>query len=198
MMSRARPTDTDDTLLDRIASGDHGAYAVLLHRYRDRVMNLCHRMLAQREEAEEAASDAFLRAYRALPRFENRARFSTWLYRITHNVCLSRLAKRKREPEFLPLDDDADLVWTEDDAAISLENAELTVRIDAALASMRPEYAEVLTLFYREDQGYDEIALITNLPLGTVKNRLHRARRALQQCILEDHSFRKSSKAEHA
>ncbi|MCZ7556114.1 MAG: sigma-70 family RNA polymerase sigma factor [Bacteroidia bacterium] len=198
MMSRARPTDTDDAILDRIAGGDHGAYAVLLHRYRDRVMNLCYRMLAQREDAEEAASDAFLRAFRALPRFENRARFSTWLYRITHNVCLSRLAKRKREPAFLQLDDEADVVHADDDAAGSLENAELTVRIDAALSSMRPEYAEILTLFYREDQGYDEIALITNLPLGTVKNRLHRARRELQRRIFEDRSFQKSSKAEHA
>ncbi len=186
-MSRLRTNEADHLIIDRIAAGDRDACAVLLHRYRDRVMTLCLRMLGRRDEAEEAAYDAFLRAFRALPRFEGRAKFSTWLYRITHNVCLTYLAKRKRSIETIGLDEEAVQNIADQSAEASIDADDMNRHVARAMAQLRPEYSTILTLFYLEDQGHDEIAAITGLPMGTVKNRLHRARLELRRLVLSHH-----------
>jgi len=183
-MSKTRTNEDDEAIIERIAQGDRDACALLLHRYRDRVMTLCLRMLGEYVDAEEAAHDAFLRAFRALPRFEGRAKFSTWLYRITHNVCLTYLAKRKRRIVTVALDNEELEIPGGDSFDTSIDDKELSRRVTAAMSKLRPEYSVILTLFYLEDQGHDEISAITGLPLGTVKNRLHRARHELRALVL--------------
>ena len=86
---------SDTEIIQQILRGEEHGYAILMQRYRDRVFSLTLRIVGSREEAEEAAQDAFIRAFRALQNFEQRSRFSTWLYRITYNVALD-YAKKKR------------------------------------------------------------------------------------------------------
>ncbi len=183
-MTKTKPTEHDDEIIERIARGDRDACALLLHRYRDRVMTLCLRMLGVHADAEEAAHDAFLRAFRALPQFEGRAKFSTWLYRITHNVCLTYLAKRKRMVTTITLDDDIVHEVETDYLETAIDEKDMNSRVMKAMEQLRAEYSTILTLFYLEDQGHDEISAITGLPLGTVKNRLHRARHELRALVL--------------
>jgi RNA polymerase sigma factor (sigma-70 family) len=175
--------EPDDVIISRILAGEERGYALLLRRYRDRVMTLALRMLGTTDDAEEAAQDAFIRAFRSLHGFEHRARFSTWLYRITYNVCVSRLSRRRHEERSLDADDGFDPV--DEDAAgdADVEMEELRQALADAIARLRPEYAGVITLFYMHEQSHEEITAITGLPLGTVKNRLHRARQELRQIL---------------
>lgn len=173
--------DTDQQIIQRILSGNSHGYAVLLRRYRDLVMTLAMRMLGAREDAEEAAQDAFIRAFRSLHSFEQRARFSTWLYRITYNVCATRLSRRRSDT--VQLDDElAERVPDDRESADQeLQTDELRAALADAIGQLRPEYASVITLFYLHDQSHQDIATITGLPIGTIKTRLHRARTELQR-----------------
>lgn len=146
------------------------------------VYTLARRMLATVEDAEEAAQDAFVRAFRALPRFEQRARFSTWLYRITYNVCLSYIARTRRSAAVVPLEDEP-MDEEVEDVGTRMDSEHLRDRIADVLPRMRAEYAAILTMFYVHDQSYEDIAAILECPLGTVKNRLHRARAALRAAL---------------
>ena len=87
-------TPTDQELVRRVRAGETRSFADLVYRHKDKAMTVAIRMLKNREDAEEAVQDAFIRAFRALDRFEERARFSTWLYRIVFNVCSTMLSKR--------------------------------------------------------------------------------------------------------
>lgn len=173
---------SDDEVLRRIRQGDHEAFGILVRRHGDMVYTLARRMLATVEDAEEAAQDAFVRAFRALPRFEQRARFSTWLYRITYNVCLSYIARTRRSAAVIPLEDEP-MDEEVEDVGTRMDSEHLRDRIADVLPRMRAEYAAILTMFYVHDQSYEDIAAILECPLGTVKNRLHRARAALRAAL---------------
>lgn len=179
---------SDRDIIELILRGGEHGYSILLQRYRARVFSLALRIIGSREEAEEAAQDAFIRAFRALPGFEQRARFSTWLYRITYNTALNYATKKRDPAEPMPEDhDEADEGQLPADA--KLEHDDLKQQVHLALERLRPEYSAILTLFYLEDQGYEEIAEITGLPLGTVKNRLHRARKELRNFIVRNYTY---------
>lgn len=173
---------SDDEMLRRIRQGDHEAFGILVRRHGDMVYTLARRMLTTVEDAEEAAQDAFVRAFRALPRFEQRARFSTWLYRITYNVCLSYIARTRRSAAVVPLEDEP-MDEEVEDVGTRMDSEHLRDRIADVLPRMRAEYAAILTMFYVHDQSYEDIAAILECPLGTVKNRLHRARAALRAAL---------------
>ncbi|MBN1446686.1 MAG: sigma-70 family RNA polymerase sigma factor [Bacteroidetes bacterium] len=177
---------SDNDIIQEILRGGHHGYAILLQRYRARVLSLTLRMIGHRADAEEAAQDAFIRAFRALRGFEQRARFSTWLYRIAYNTAVTY--RQRQRMVTLPLDeehDDTDAARIPPDR--NLEYEELRKQVQKALDHLRPEYATLVTLFYLQDQSYDEIATITGLPLGTVKNRLHRARMELRAYVLKNY-----------
>ncbi len=181
--------ETDSDIIEEILRGGEHGYSVLLQRYRARVLALTTRMIRSREDAEEAAQDAFIRAFRALPAFRRQSRFSTWLYRITYNTALNYVNRKSWNVE-LPEDEihesaDEDLL----SADARLEHEEIAAQVQRALSHLRPEYAMVLTLFYLQEQSYEEIAEITRLPLGTVKNRLHRARREMRSYVLRNYAY---------
>lgn len=175
--------ESDQYIISRILAGDPQGYAVLLRRYRDKVMTLATRMLGRDEDAEEAAQDAFIRAFRSLHAFEHRAQFSTWLYRITYNVCLTRLSRRRNEMPLADTDEALEVADDDGHADASTEADELRVAVAKAIGHLRPEYASVITLFYLHEQTHEEIAAITGLPIGTIKNRLYRARTELQRLL---------------
>lgn len=163
-----------------LRAGRHrAAFELVLPRYRDRVFRLAVSILRDSSAAEDAAQDVFVRLWRALPGYNGSAALSTWIYAITRNTSISQL--RKRRPQISldePLFDDDD-----DGAGLQLaapEHDDSAVASVEKLLGLLPErYRQAVTLFYMEDQSYDQTAAALGLPLGTVKALLHRARKRL-------------------
>jgi RNA polymerase sigma-70 factor (ECF subfamily) len=165
-------------------SGDPKAFGHLVDRYRHQAYEVALRIVRSPEEAEEAAQDAFVKAWRALEGFRQEARFSTWLYRIATRCALDAARKRKRhlghevgwEPEAM------------ESVAAPARNGtsgrEL-LRLERSLGHLSPLRRAVVTLFYLRDQSVDEIATTLDLPAGTVKTHLHRSRAVLRKAWQE-------------
>jgi RNA polymerase sigma factor (sigma-70 family) len=179
---------SDKELIHRIRAGGEGhRYSVLMDRYKDASFTLAVRMLHSREDAEEAVQDAFIRAYRSLDSFEERSKFSTWLYRIVYNVCLTRL-ERRGKTEHVSFDEgiEHEDAFLNQSVPHDYERTDLLAFIKATIDTMPAKYATVLTLFYLQDMMLDEIAEITQLPPGTVKVQLHRARGFLKKILQQE------------
>jgi RNA polymerase sigma-70 factor (ECF subfamily) len=133
--------------------------------------------------AQDMAQEALLKAFRLVGGFKGKSRFSTWLYRVTANVCFDELARRKRRGEVAlepgHLADRAE-------SPAPLEREELLARIRDRVAELPENYATVLTLYYLEEVPYEEIARVLRVPAGTVKTWMHRARKALRERVEED------------
>lgn len=172
---------TDDTILIEAAqAGDQGAFEELVRRHQLAVYRVALRMLGNRADAEDAAQDALVGAWRALPGFRMGSSFSTWLYRIVTNRCLSVL-RRGRIEEQLP-------ETHADSAPGPHERAEARDRLDslkAALAALTPEQRAALVLREFEGLRYDEIGEVLGLSEAAVKGRLHRARLELADRVRE-------------
>jgi RNA polymerase sigma factor (sigma-70 family) len=177
----------DAAVIKRILAGEKKAFAELVDRHKDKAMTLALRMLRNREDAEEATQDAFVRAFRALPRFEWKSSFSTWFYRIVYNVCASQLSRRGDEVP-VPLEN-ADgegpigLPSETDLPDLQYESQELGSLVAQELEALPGLYSTVCTLFFAHDMSYDQIVEVTGLPLGTVKVRLFRGRLLLRQAV---------------
>ena len=175
-------------LIERCRTGDAASFTPLVRMYQDRVYNLCFRMCGAHAEAEDFAQEAFVRAYQSIDRFDGRARFYTWLFRIAVNLVISR-RRRTARVRMQPLDGDGDgRAWTAGavdggPVAAACEN-ERHMLVHAALAELDEEQRCIITLRDLESLSYDEIADILNVPAGTVKSRLHRARMALREKLL--------------
>jgi RNA polymerase sigma factor (sigma-70 family) len=184
---------TDGEIIQRVIEGDQRAYAELVDRHKDRAMTLAVRMLKNRSEAEEALQDAFVRAYRALPSFERKSSFSTWFYRILFNVCSSALNKRGSN-NLLSIDKENDgeikleIQSLDDEPDMELESKEFSEIVRSEISIMEESYASILTMFFLQEMSYEEIISVTGLPLGTVKNRLFRARMQLRSAVLRHFS----------
>jgi len=176
----------DEEIVRRVLAGDKRAFGELVDRHKDKAMTLAVRMLKSREEAEEALQDAFVRAYHALPRFEWKASFSTWLYRIVYNVCATSLGKRS-EIVHVSLDgeDDPKLDVPSEEPApdAAYEMREIRAAVNEEIEKLPAIYAWILTLFFVSDQSYEQIVEVTGLPLATVKVRLFRGRLLLRDAI---------------
>jgi len=174
--------------LDLVAgarAGRRDDFAELVRRHHPAILGLCVSMLGDREEADDAAQEAFLKAYRSLGRFQGDSAFSTWVYRIASNHCLDRLRKRAREKSdsleaLLEAGGDAAeaALGQAPSGAQALEDAEL---VERALSALPPDYRLILVL--RETQGLDyrELTQALDCSLDAVKTRLKRARRQLEQ-----------------
>lgn len=139
-------------------------------------------MLGSRVDAEEAVQDTFVRAHRSLARYEERAQFGSWVFRILMNQCRTLAAKRRRrERTFVPLD-------VESDAATAQDSAELQWQVDVQGALMRlaPDARETLLLKFVEDRSYEDIADLTGVGVSALKMRVKRAREQLRAYLRED------------
>lgn len=172
-------TDLSDEALVQAAGRAAGerAFAELLRRHQGKVRGLLLRLTCDRNLADDLAQEVFLRAYRGLCGFEGRARFSTWLYRIAYNVYLNHRA-RVRELASLPENFESGAMAPE--TSMSANRSDLRRDLDAAIGALPERYRAVVMLYYLEDVSYPEIAEILELPLGTVKTHLHRAKRMLR------------------
>lgn len=181
--------DPDHQIIRRILAGEPRAYGALVDRHKSHGMTVAMRMLKNREDAEEALQDAFVRAYRSLDRFEFQSKFSTWFYRILFNVCSTSLSRRDPSP-VLSLDTHDDdegisphLPSTDAAPDVDLESREFRSIVAEEIANLPANYASIMTLFLLEDLSYAEIVEITGFPLGTVKTHLFRARTMLRDAV---------------
>jgi RNA polymerase sigma-70 factor (ECF subfamily) len=187
---RALTELSDDELVRWGRKQDHEAFAELVNRYKHRVYWLVRRMLGS-EEDEDVAQEVFLRAYEALPGFRGDCKFSTWIYKITRNLCLAQLKKRGVRGEPLSLDVENDerihcLVSGGDEPIREIERLDLSRSVRQLMGRLSVQYRTVLTLFYLNEASYEEIAEIMDTPLGTVKTNIHRARLQLRELVLAD------------
>ncbi len=152
------------------------AFEALLAAYQDKVFRLCYSMLGDRAQAEDAAQESFLRIWKSMDRYRGESAIGTWIFSITRNVCLTAISKRAR---VAPLE-----------AAEHLqpETPDRTRDIFDLVRQLPENYRQVVMLFYMEDRSYDEVARMLDLPLGTVKTHLHRARQQLATMLKETDS----------
>ena len=177
-------------LISRILKGDHDAFAQIVTAYEDKVYHLCFRMCGDREEAKDMAQEAFIKAWRGLAFYKHEAAFSTWLYRLTSNVCIDHLRRQKRRAaSSLTVDDEEHTQIDIQDPAPTPEQQvmedDLRETVCRAMGKLPEDFRLVLTLRVVEERSYDEIAEIMDLKPGTVKSRLARAREKLRKILLE-------------
>ncbi len=168
----------EPALVGRAGRGDRIAFAELVRRHQGKVRALLLRLAGDRSLADDLAQEVFLRAYRGLVGFEGRSSFGTWLYRISYNVYLNH---RTRSRSFAALPEDYDVRAAAPDDALSAPRADLRRDLGAAIEVLPDRYRAVIVLYYLQEVSYPEIAEILELPLGTVKTHLHRAKRLLRQ-----------------
>lgn len=171
----------DAMLVAQTLRGRPEAFGALVERYDRAVYYLAYRTLQDREEARDAAQEAFFKAYRSLKTFKPEAKFSTWLFAITYHGCCDRLARRKRySNEELP--ERADPAAGPEREAIANDEAR---RLHAAIDALPEKYRTVITLYHLQGKQYEEIASVLGMPMGTVKTHLFRAKEQLRKMLNE-------------
>lgn len=183
----------EKTIIEQVLAGDNNAFGQLVELYQDRVYNLALRMCGNQDDAFDLSQEAFFRAWRGLSGFQFESAFSTWLFRLTSNVCLDWLRAKKRRPtvSLTTVDDEDQEVQMElPDPGKSPEELLLAAEDREALAKamnqLPVEYRQILTLRAIDDLSYTQIAEILKLREGTVKSRLNRARAALRKKLLQN------------
>ena len=181
-IAAAPPLITDDELVAAAVGGQGQAFGTLVERYDRAVYHLAYRTLHDSEEAKDATQEAFFKAFRALRTFRPGAKFSTWILTIAYHACCDRLARRKRfSGDELP--DRADPAAGPQEQA---ESADQARRLRAAIDALPEKYRTVITLFHLQNKQYEEIAQVLDLPMGTVKTHLFRAKDLLRKALEED------------
>ena len=197
--------DADFNIIKRVGNGDFNAFEDIVERYKDRAMTLSFRILKNRQDAEDSLQEAFIKTFRAITdkQFEQRSKFSTYFYRIVYNTAADHYKKLKlrnfSDVSIESNDDSADfeskidydrfdsgtVFKTEKDIlGIELQNL-----INTYLDQLPEKYSVILTMFYINDMSHDEISQTLKLPLGTVKNRIFRAKEKLKEIILQKYSL---------
>jgi RNA polymerase sigma-70 factor (ECF subfamily) len=180
--------NTDHELISRLRAGEQRAFVELIERYKARIFHTTLRILGNREDAEEAAQDTFVRAFRGLENFREESTFSTWIYRICVNTCLNSLESRKRfksqDIEKTPVEELPYIESPESDFA----DEDLQARVFSAIKELPPKYRTVLVLYHIQHLAYQEIAAIMQMPMGSVKTHLFRARALLRERVLREFS----------
>jgi RNA polymerase sigma-70 factor (ECF subfamily) len=178
-IDKVEPSDAE--LVRRVRAGDTAAYGALVSRYRDRLGRYAVHMIGDREDAEEALQDSFVRAYRSLARCDDPARFGAWLYGILVNRCRTTGARAARRRRMFVRDAQAlDEAHTE-----QADRLDWTDAVDRAVARLAPDYREAFLLKHVEDLEYEEIAELTGTGVSALKMRVKRAREQLQKYLRE-------------
>ena len=189
----------DDEIVRRAQAGDHDAFRMLVERYQGRAYGLALRVLRDEEQAKDAVQDAFLKVYRSLDRFEGRAGFYTWLYRIVMNQCLDRKRRDKSDREVEWNDESAVGVLDASELAaspagrdadreapdVAIERSEIRQAVARAIDALPEDARRTIQLREIDGLSYKEIAEAMGIPKGTVMSRLHYARQRLRELLQE-------------
>ncbi|MBI1248470.1 sigma-70 family RNA polymerase sigma factor [bacterium] len=177
---------SDDLLLiQRILQGDAVAYEEIVRNYQQRLYNTMFHILGSKEDAEDVVQESFVQAYLKLATFQGNSAFYTWLYRISFNIAISHRRRRKKVHSIDQVRDDigSEPVDQGNGPAHRMEQQESIRQVHAALTKLSEEHRDVLVLRELEGMDYDRIADVLELPVGTVRSRLHRARTHLKECL---------------
>ena len=191
MKNSATPDEKDlpdDVLVRRVLAGEEDVYGVIVHRYQSRIVAHVSRMIGNREEGLDLSQEIFLKVFQALDRYNPEFKFSTWLFRIAGNAAIDYL--RKKRPRTVPLEIPAadgtprmsspEYKSPELDPYAHLRNTERGHAIMAAIEELPADFRELIVLRHFRGLSYEEIADMKEMPLGTVKNKLFRARAVLK------------------
>lgn len=168
----------ESELLAKARSGDHRAFADLLRMYDARLRGLAYRMLGDATLMDDALQEAYVKAYRALPRFRGESGFGTWLFRIVHNACIDLL---RRTREVVPLDPALVVAGPGADQGVVLR-----LDLEEALGRLSVDHRSVIVLVDALGFDYADASAVLGVPIGTVRSRLARARRAMRQMLGEE------------
>jgi len=188
------PKADDADVVRRILAGEDHLYEVLVDRYKNRLFRFIARYTNDAEDARDVAQEVFVKVYGALDSYDPRYRFSTWLFRIAGNAAIDHLRRRKMKTVSLEVPDDGgeggsktlDLPDLKPDPFEDLARQRLRKALDAAIERLPDDYRELISLRHYGEMPYEEIAELKGMPLGTVKNKLFRARQALRDLLPED------------
>jgi len=180
---------TDERLVELSLDGDEDAFGILVRRYQRRLTAFLSQLVGDLELARELSQEAFVRAWSALERFDPRYRFSTWLFRIAHNLGIDQLRRRRLQTVSLyrtdSQGDEVEVIVPDanKDPLGHLENHALASELREVIDGLRPEYRELILLRHFAGLSYQEIAEFKGMPLGTVKNKLFRAHSVLRKAL---------------
>lgn len=183
--------NNEQTLIQRAQKGDHDAFAALVSEHQRYVYNLAFRIVKDEDEALDITQETFVRAWTAFPNFRGQSQFRTWLYRITTNLCYNRLPGLRRSLADLGDDvisniSDAENVPT--NPVREFESNEVRSYLHQAIEKLDPNYKILIVMRYQQELSYEEIASLLNLPLGTVKTGLFRAKEKLRLALANYYS----------
>lgn len=170
-------------------AGDHIAITQLVEEYQRAVHAVCYRMLGNAQDAEDAAQEAFVKAFNNLDSFDLERPFRPWLLRVTSNLCIDRLRRRKPTLSLDGMGEDGAWEWKAGSAINPerhLVEQQRQDRVRALLETLSPTDRSVVTLFYWEDLSYVEISEVTGLTVSAIKSRLYRARRSMADQLVEE------------
>jgi len=181
---------TDKELVKRVQKGEKGAFDILVLKYEHKIVNLVMRYVRDPELSLDITQEAFIKAYRALPRFRGDSAFYTWLYRIAVNTAKNHLAAQRRRPKDIELDLQdpeqyglhAKLKETDTPEAVALSQ-ELQETLERAIAALPDDLRQAIVLRELDGMSYEEIAQTMDCPVGTVRSRIFRARDAIGKKI---------------
>lgn len=185
-----RHTYTDEELIARFQEGDEQAYVELVNRYRDRLMSFVYRFVNDLEQTEDIVQDTLVKLYTHRHYYRSIAKFSTWIYTIASNLAKTELRKLKRHKVTIlsqmgPEDRDYELPAVELESGEVIQGQYAEKRIQAAIQSLPIHFRTVIILRDIQELSYEEISKIVDVPLGTVKSRINRARLQLQKELRE-------------
>lgn len=183
--------DSDENLMLRVGRGERAAFDEIVRRYTRKMVNVAYQITGDRDQADDIAQETFLRAYKSASRYTEMAKFSTWLYTIAINLCRNELRRRKFKPYSLE-----EMAEREDEGKIridiadqrskpdgDLERKETVLHVQRAIAMVPAKFRVPMVLRDIQDLSYEEIGTMLNLPEGTVKSRINRARLRVKQIL---------------
>lgn len=190
----------DQQLVSRVLGGDRHAFSIIIKNTEGLVAQLIFKMIPVPADRKDLVQDVYLKAYKSLPGFKFQSKLSTWIGQITYNTCLHYLDKKKvvlidvrdddeegGQQQSLERLQQKDAGRYDNEVERLLSAKELSVILNAEMDKLSPVYKTLLSLYHQEEMSYAEIGEITNLPEGTVKNYLFRARKALKQNLLTNY-----------
>jgi len=190
-MSTEKPTgleaEEERRLLEAALLGDRPAYGRLVEAFRERAFGAAYALTSNEEDARDLSQDAFVKAFKALGRFDLRRPFYPWLYRILRNGCLNHIkrhgAHRKVSLDAMGDDDHIQFVAETTDPVESIHAEQMAKHLHEAVARLKPEFREIIMMKHFQEMSYQEIADALDIPIGTVMSRLFHARRNLAKLM---------------
>lgn len=172
--------DEDNELIARSMNGDHTAYTVLVDRYKQALFRHCFAIVRDEDDAKDIAQDTFVKAYFGLSSYNNKFKFSTWLFKIATNLALDELRKQKRR-KIVSLET---IGYEPVDKGVSPHQQALYNELYSAVAQLPPNYRSAISLYYWEGKTYEEVAYAMRVPIGTIRSWLSRAKSELKENLL--------------